>query len=320
MVIVPYRRNSFFMSKTLSLLAAGILAITTIGCTRHDVVETDKAEKKGRQSQEPLFSKGKKLGALKGKKLDEASGIAASVVNPDHLWTLNDSGNNPEIYLIDRQANIKQTYKFEGIANRDWEEISVGPGPVPGKNYVYVGDIGDNMAAHRYKYLYRLEEPVYTPAASDKVVVRDFDTLVFSLSDERRDTEAFMIDPATRDIYIISKWNRPVVLYQLNAADAEQDTAVARQVARLPMSVVVAADFSRDGSELLIKTLTDVFYWKRSPGTSVTDMLKQPGISLPYETEPQGESITWSADGKGYYTLSEQRKGEQIHLMYYERK
>jgi len=267
-----------------------------------------------------LFSRGEKLSELKSKKLNEVSGLAASIANPGMLWALNDSGNDPEVYLIDLKTTIKRTYVLKGISNRDWEEIGVGPGPKPGKNYLYVGDIGDNMAIHTYKYIYRFEEPLYEESAGkEKIEIANFDTQVFWLSDEVRDTEAFAVDPRTHDIYLISKWSTPTHIYQLKAGTGSQDTAVAKHIGTLPMSTVVAADFNRDGSELLVKTYGDVFYWKRDEKTSVSDMLKRRGRELPYDKEPQGESVTFSANGDGYYTLSEQKKNKAVYLMFYRR-
>ena len=270
---------------------------------------------------EALFAKGKKLGLLKSKKLNEVSGLAASVANPGMLWTHNDSGNGAEIYLIDLETNIKQTYVLKGVSNRDWEEVAVGPGPEPGVQYIYVGDIGDNAAIHEFKYIYRFKEPVYkSGTGSEKIDITDFDTITFSLSDERRDTEAFVVDPKTRDIYIISKWKNPADIYQLKYAESTEDTLVAQHIGTLPLSTVVAADFNKDGSELLIKTYTTVSYWKRPADMSVLAMLKEPGIRLPYQREPQGEAVTWSPTGNGFYTLSEQKKGETVHLLFYERR
>lgn len=276
--------------------------------------------KQNEDVQQPTFAKGKELGALTDKRLKEVSGLAASVANPGLLWTHNDSGNEAEVYLIDSDTKIKQTYVLKGVSNRDWEEIALGPGPEPGKQYLYVGDIGDNMAAHHYKYIYRFEEPVLgSGSAGDKVAITKFETIVFSLPDERRDTEAFVVDPRTQDIYIISKWKDPVEVYLLERAALTGDTVKAKAVGTLPVTMVVAADFSADGSELLIKTYKEVLYWKRQGDVPVMSMLKEPATRLPYAREPQGEAIAWSVNGDGYYTLSEKKKGEKVHLLFYKR-
>src|SRR5690349_18345822 len=107
-----------------------------------------------------IFESPKALAELTDSRLMEPSGIASSTVNPGMLWTHNDSGNKPEVYLIDQKLNIKLTCKLKGVINRDWEDIAVGPGPEEGKTYVYVGEIGDNFGMYPFKYIYRFEEPV----------------------------------------------------------------------------------------------------------------------------------------------------------------
>lgn len=311
------------MLGTIRLISLSMLLFLMSFCRQNEkkqvIDEPAKAEEAAKEESKAPFSEGKEMSVLKSKKLNEVSGLSASVVNPGMLWTLNDSNNPAEVYLIDMETNIKQTYVLKGISNRDWEEIAVGPGPEQGANYVYVGDIGDNMAAHEFKYIYRFKEPAYKDGSSKKIDITEFDTITFSLSDERRDTEAFFIDPGTLDIYVISKWKSHVDLYQLKNSESTKGTKIAQHVGTLPLSTVVAADMTSDGKELLIKTYKSVFYWNRPADMSVLNMLKKPATVLPYKQEPQGEAIAWATGGDGYYTLSEQKKNEQVHLLFYAR-
>src|SRR5687768_3191249 len=160
------------------------------------------------------FEGGRKLAEIKDKKIGEASGIAASINNPGLLWTHNDSGNDANIFLIDDKLNLRLECKLGGIDNRDWEDIAVGPGPEPGKNYVYVGDIGDNLGRYEYKVIYRFEEPIFKEGTSE-VVINPIDKIVFSLPDERKDAETLLIDPLTKDLFVISKREKPVVVYRI---------------------------------------------------------------------------------------------------------
>jgi hypothetical protein len=265
------------------------------------------------------FMDGEKLSEQKSKKLKEVSGLEASIANKGLLWTHNDSGNDPEIFLIDNKSNIRQTYVLDGIGNRDWEDITLGPGPDSSKNYLYVGEIGDNLAAHSYKLIYRFEEPVFK-GEDEKVHIADFEVLTFKLADSNKDTEALMIDPNTKDLYVISKWNQPVDVYQIKYPYSAGDTLIAQPVSRLDLTKVTAADISADGSEILVKSYKHVFYWKNNNGLSIPELLKQPPQKLNYEEEPQGEAITWAADGSGFYTLSEMNKGEKTFLYFYKRK
>ena len=85
----------------------------------------------------------------------EISGVAASRINAGILYIHNDSGNPNQIYLTDATGADKGTLTLTPVGNRDWEDIAVGPGPVTGKNYVYVADIGDNDSKYSSVFVYR---------------------------------------------------------------------------------------------------------------------------------------------------------------------
>jgi hypothetical protein len=265
------------------------------------------------------FLPGRRLAELKDKNLKEISGIAASINNPSLLWAHNDKGNDAEIYLLDENLNIKLTCKIKGIDNRDWEDIATGPGPDPDKNYLYVGDIGDNDAQYPFKFIYRFEEPVWKEGGEQALTISSFDTITFELPDKRKDTEALLIDPVTKNLYVISKREKPVYLYELEFPYSTKETLTATKLDALPFSQIVAGDISADGNEILIKDYKSVYYWKNTGRKSVATVLRAPAIQLPYEREPQGEAITWAHDGKGFYTLSEKVSGSASYLYYYER-
>jgi len=60
--------------------------------------------------------------------LEEASGLTASVSNPGMLWAINDSGNPPEVFLIDQHAKTRMVFTLLHAHNRDWEDIPIGTG------------------------------------------------------------------------------------------------------------------------------------------------------------------------------------------------
>src|SRR5690606_29355526 len=91
-------------------------------------------------------------------------------------------------------------------------------------------------------------------------------------------------------------------------------------VMSLPIPKVCAADISPDGSEILIKNYTQIYYWRRTGDETIEETLKKDPVNLPYTTEPQGEAITFDRDGKGYYTLSEENNNKKPFLLFYARK
>jgi hypothetical protein len=284
------------------------LLIVLAGCSSRPVLENPTHD----------FLPGKRLAELKNKKLKEVSGIAASVNNPGYIWAHNDSQNGTEVYLVDTNLKIALTCKLAGVENRDWEDIAVGPGPVDGKNYVYVGEIGDNDAKYRFKRVYRFEEPVFNDTTRSINIVA-FDTIIFRLP-KKKDAETLLIDPANKNLYIVSKRENPVHLYELQYPYSTRDTLNAKEVMSLPFTQIVAGDISDDGKQVLLKSYEYIYYWSNPSGKPLLELLKEKPEDVPYEEEPQGESITWAKDGSGFYTLSEQNLTTDTYLYFYERK
>lgn len=270
-------------------------------------------EKKAKST---LFDKAEKLGKVSAK-LEEASGLAASITNPGYLWTLNDSGNPSEIYLIDEDGDIKLTCKLKKIDNRDWEDIAVGRDPIDSTVYLYVGEIGDNFARYDFKYIYRLKEPRLEK--DDKISIDQFDTLIIKLPDAVRDAEALAIDHTTGDLYLVSKREQNVNVYLSDYSSLiSSDTLVPTIVASIPYFNTVALSFSFGSNEILLKTYDEIYYWQKPDSLSIAQTLQSPPMVLDYHKEPQGESIAWNLDGTGFYTLSESNHS-RARLYFYKR-
>ncbi len=247
--------------------------------------------------------------------LAEASGLAASVANPGCLWTLNDSGNPAEVFLIDSLAQTKIVCELPGIRNRDWEDIAVGSGPDSTRKYVYVADIGDNNASHQFKYIYRFEEPVQENG--EKQTVSHVDRFVITLPDGKRDSETMMLDPVTSDMYLISKREDNVHVYY-SSYPFQTDTLKMERVLTLPLTLIVAGSISPDGQQVLLKDYKHIYFWKRAGEKTLVELLAKAPKQIPYEGEHQGEAISWNATATGFYTLSESSLvGPRANLKYY---
>jgi hypothetical protein len=294
------------MNKNLLLFFSFLLATA---CSRQSSEKADSF----------IFGKGKELAELTNDTIGEASGLAASVNNSGLLWTINDSGNDANVFLIDTALHIRMTVTLANTGNRDWEDISIGPGPDSSKTYVYVGDIGDNLGRYEYKYIYRFEEPVLNETESE-VLLSEFERITFRLPYERQDMETLMVDPLSREIYLVTKREKAVTVYALqNPVEVSRDTLIARYVGKLNITGIVAGDISMDGREILLKNIYNVYYWQRDSNAAVEDVLRNKPKILSYNREPQGEAITFAHDGSGYYTLSERVTGERSFLSFYKR-
>jgi len=274
----------------------------------------------------PDFSEGDRiaLGTVEDSNLKEISGIVASVKNPGCFWVHNDSGDDARIFLINSTGKLVATVYLDRIDNRDWEDITIGPGPVDGETYIYVADIGDNNSVNILKYIYRFKEPTINTQflAQYATLERNtIDVITFQYYDGNRDAEILMIDPLTKDLYVVTKRETSVYIYSLAYPQSTTATFLVKKASvTLPFRMTCGGDISANGKEILIKNLTNVFYWKLAEGETIIGALSRKATILPYIEEPQGEAIGWLRDGTGYVTLSEINNSIKPVLYLYKRR
>lgn len=265
------------------------------------------------------FGAGIAQGKITHPELNELSGMVESRQHPGHFWVHNDSGDRARIFLVDSTAQHRATVEFVGMQARDWEDVSILR--ADGRNYLAIGDVGDNKAQYPEVYIHLLEEPRLALGARpvDTLVDMAVRTYAFAYPDGPRDAESLFFDPQTETLYLVTKRELSVGVYRVEFPANPQQRGALVLEARLPLTYVTAADMSVDGTELLVKNLLEVHYWQRAPGESVPAMLRRPSLRLPYLPEPQGEAITFRVDGQGYVTISEQSLGLDAVLYHYPR-
>ncbi len=269
---------------------------------------------------EPNFGDQQDMGLIEYYNIREASGIAASRKNKDVLWTHNDSGDINRIYAFDTQGRHLGIYRIEGARSVDWEDMAVGPGPVEGQHYIYIGDIGDNSIQRKLISIYRVPEPdVYASQSPIDSTITGVETINFQYPDGSRDAETLMVDPLTKDIYVVSKMGYSVRVYLAPFPQSTTETIILDHVATLSIRGMVGGDISPTGLEILIKTYFNMYYWCRTPGQSLSQVFENEPVTVPYTTEPQGEAVGWASDGMGYYTISEEARSTPAHLYFYPR-
>jgi len=232
--------------------------------------------------------------------IDEASGMADSKNNTGFLWVEQDSGNPPDLSLLSYSGAVQKTVHINGAENRDWEDMAMGNGPVNGENYIYIAETGDNNVHFPDYAIYRFTEPL--PAAD---TVYNWDKLNFQYPDGPHDAEAILLDNNTKDIYIITKRDTKSKIYKLSYPQSTTTITTANLVGELTFTSAVGAAISSDGTELLVKTYSNVFYWKRQVGESIEAALQRTPLTLGYIAEPQGEAICFKRDNTSFLTLSE---------------
>ena len=267
-----------------------------------------------------LFSQPEAIGSLVDASLVEASGLAVSRNNPGYFWTEEDSGNPNQIQLLSRDGKVVARFIIDGAENRDWEDMTIGPGPVPNQTYLYVADIGDNKLRYPEKVVYRFPEPVLTSATTPyTATLSGADVLRFTLPDGAKNAESILLDPKSIDLYILSK-EAYSTLYQATYPQSTTSVTQMKRQVTMPFDLVTSAALSHNGSELLVRTYGQLFYYTRKGDESVADALKRKPLRIPLANENQGEAVAWAPDASAYYTTSEKTDATAPKLYRYRRK
>ena len=260
---------------------------------------------------------------LAKKDLLEISGVAASRINPGILYIHNDSGNANQVYLTDGTGADKGTLTIAPVGNRDWEDIAVGTGPIAGVSYIYIGDIGDNDSKYGSVFVYRFPEPDLTGKTLPSIItVPAVDIIELKYPDGPRNAETLMVDPITKDIYIVSKESNLSKVYVARYPQNITSVTTLTPVVQLFFNKATGGDISPDGKEILLRANQLIWYWKLPAGTSISaGLVTKPQIAPYFNNEPQGEGVGFAADGTGYYTDTEVRDypGKLATVSFYKR-
>ena len=161
------------------------------------------------QSTVTTYGAPRRVAELSDRRIDEASGIAASRRTPGLFYIHNDSGDAARVFLVNREGETVVTLTLSGARHRDYEDIAIAPGSTPRTFDVCVADIGDNAAQREEVEIYRFAEVDATAGAD----VIDVETTVyrFRYEDGPRNAEGFVVHPLDRE--------------SRNASDAENKNA-----------------------------------------------------------------------------------------------
>jgi len=258
------------------------------------------------------------------RELTENSGTTLSPTQPGVLFAINDSGNDPLLFALDTTGAERGVWRIAGARNSDWEAVSVGPcGARPTRTAdtadttasartepdgcVYIGDVGDNSAAHSTRVIYQVREPM----AQQPGFVGDLRpeaALRFRYPDHPHDVEAMYVAP-NGDVFLITKRRlvsprnrlRPALVFRLAAAEWGGDTAVAELVDSLPIvpgsapnRQITDASLSPGGRWLLVRTYTQVYVFATDSATGRVRGAIPPAVcNIASLGRSQGEGITW---------------------------
>ena len=139
--------------------------------------------------------------------------------------------------------------------------------------------------------------------------------------DGAHNAESMFMDPVSKKIFIVTKSGTgESIVFRKSPPHRGETTTTLTEVTRLDFSHTplsgtntTSADISADGTEILIKTYTSTFLWRRDPGATVWDAFKT--SPCPISNGP-GEAIGMTPDKRSYFTIAE---GSNVALYRFDR-
>ncbi len=106
-------------------------------------------------------------------KISESSGLVQ--MDNATIWTIEDHGNEDELYQVDFEGNLLKELKVKNGKNEDWEDLAKDD-----QGNVYIADTGNNNSNRKDLVIYKVPNPNIEPG--DKI---DAEKIEFYFSDQK---------------------------------------------------------------------------------------------------------------------------------------
>ncbi|MEH0974336.1 hypothetical protein V6U77_24705 [Micromonospora sp. CPCC 205546] len=236
---------------------------------------------------------------VRGGRLSEISGMVAT---DDGYVMVNDGAEDEarrRIFFLDDRCSVVRTVSFPSRP-RDTEDLAVGA-----DGTVWVADTGDNDRSRQTIAVWKL------PPGADRPVLHRM-----AYPDGPHDAEAMLVTGDGRPV-VVTKYS--ATLYAPDAAPRPGTTAPLVKVGqvRLPASTtsnpygmlgrtaVTGAATAPDGRRVVLRTYADAYEFDVADGDVVAALTGGTPRIVALPDEPQGESVTYSRDGRSLLTVSE---------------
>lgn len=265
-------------------------------------------------------------------RITESSGLVASSVSDQWLFTHNDSGDEARFYVVDRTGRTLATHTMPGVDSNDWEDIARGPDE-QGRSSLWLGDIGDNAMMRGEVVVYRVPEPDVDPTRQGlEITTPPPSAFVLRYEDTPHDAETLLVHPVTGRLFVVSKtFLGQASLYaapeQLSASEPNELTRVADLVFTTTGTpggaqfgpganlATTGGDISPAGDRVAIRTYTDLYEWELPDGDVAAALQPmRPRTRTPLPDTVQGEAVAYSRDGRSVLVSTEGRNAP-VHLL-----
>lgn len=305
----PSRKMNRHPSFTLGVVL-GALTLTLVG---NPFVQSFLFAQRGSNA----ITVGKQIAVLADEAINESSGIVPSHHNPNCFWTHNDSGDKPQLFLVNRQGKTVARVGLSKAKAIDWEDIAIHTSGDDA--HLIVGDIGGNTRSRKHVTLYILREPKLTVDDLKSDVTLDLSVdfeVEMAVTFPRGVTnyESIAVDHSSNTILIVEKGNFSGRVFTVPVPAILNDKQVirveAKQVGVAPVPMATACDISADGRSLIIISYSIGFLFRRELSQAgeleswKTALEREPAVFSLGKLR-QTEGVCFSKDEKFIFVTSE---------------
>ena len=242
---------------------------------------------------------------IEDRALSEMSGLEASPSVADVFWSINDSGSWPRLFRLGADGRALGRVRVDGAWLRDTETLAVWREAASGRDWLLIGDVGDNRGWRREVRVHAVPEPL--PGQRS---VRIAWSLRVRYPDGPRDVEGIAVDHRRGDLLLLSKRDTPARLYRVPLSAREVATpATAEFLAALPVDAidgeVTGLDLSKDGRLLAVLSYRGLYLWRRDGDADWAEVLAQPPQALPLPALRKAEAMAFGGRSDALFVGSE---------------
>ncbi|MGB0591164.1 MAG: PKD domain-containing protein [Myxococcota bacterium] len=248
------------------------------------------------------------------------SGISASHVHDDTFWFVSDSGSEASLYATNAAGQDLGSFPLAGAQNVDWEDIAIGYPSGDGPGVLYIWDGGDNNGTRDSVQVLMVPEPTQESLDQSPSPSLAWTSLSLKYPDGAAlNSDTLMVDPQTGDLVIVATDQASLVshVFLKPAPHTPGSETSLTWIAEVDFSappfespsIPSGGAFSPLGDRLMVRTDDHAFLWLRDGGSPLESALGATPCAGPFAVESGGEAITFSADGHGYLTVSDEVQG-----------
>ena len=226
---------------------------------------------------------------------------SSTLVKPDSsfdiYYTLNDSGNKPEVFAINQKGELLDRKTIPNSSNKDWESMVFYKDSLL-QPHLVIGDMGNNTSQRDNLCLYDFN------AHTNKTIIHTFTysdqdpNIIHTSKNNNYDCEAFFLHD--RNYYLLSKnWGKgPVRVYQIPQDTTVQTAIVAQEIRMKGMITDCSLQYSkgRNRKELAVLLYGRIFLFEVTQANATIELIPLGVIKFP--TGGQTEGICWYTENE----------------------